>query len=103
VLIESRCCSHVGLENFKEKQVPSILQYVQELQNGNEERLIRFCERMMALIDDRPIFSYQTVFTDKATFILTREINNQNFRFWYNENPNWVRETHTQHPKKINV
>jgi len=26
------------------------------LQNGNEEGRIRFCERMMAVIDVRPIF-----------------------------------------------
>jgi len=52
------------------------LQYVQKLQNRDEERCIRFCERMMALIDVRPIFSYQIVFTDEATFILTGEVNN---------------------------
>jgi len=63
------------------------LQYVQKLQNEDEERHIRFCERMMVLIDVRPIFPYQIVFT-KATFILTGEVNNQNFRFWYNKNPN---------------
>jgi len=77
------------------------MQYVQELQNGDEEHRIRFCERMMALVDVQPIFPYQIVFTDEATFILTGEVNNQNFRFWYNENPNWVWET--QHPQKINV
>jgi len=62
------------------------MQYVQELQNGDEEHRIRFCERMMALVDVQPIFPYQIVFTDEATFILTGEVNNQNFRFWYNEN-----------------
>jgi len=73
------------------------------LQNGDEKRRIRFCERMMALIDVRPIFPYQIVFTDEVIFTLTGEVNNQNFHFFYNENPNWVRETHTQHPQKINV
>jgi len=87
----------------KNKFHPYKLQYVQELQNGDEKRRICFCERMMTLIDVRPIFPYQIVFTDKATFTLTGEVNNQNFRFWYNENPNWVRETHTQHQQKINV
>ena len=87
----------------KNKFHPYKLQYVQELQNGDEERRIRFCERMMALIDVRPIFPYQIVFTDEATFTLTGEVNNQNFRFWSDENPNWVRETHTQYPQTINV
>jgi len=61
---------------------------------------------MMALIDVRSIFFYQIVFTDEATFTLTGEVNNQNFRLWYddlNENLNWMQETHTQHPQKINV
>jgi len=58
------------------------MQYVQELQNEDEERRIRLLrERMMALIDVRPIFPYQIVFADEATFTLTGEINNQNFRF----------------------
>jgi len=71
----------------KNKFHPYKLQYVQELQNG-EDRRIRFCEKIMALIDVQPIFPYQIVFTDEATFILTREVNNQNFHFWYNENSN---------------
>lgn len=87
----------------KNKFYPYKLQYVQELQDGDLERRIGFCERMMALIDVRPIFPYQIVFTDEATFTLTGEVNNQNFRLWSDENPNWVRETHTQYPQKINV
>ncbi|EFN89877.1 hypothetical protein EAI_00748, partial [Harpegnathos saltator] len=87
----------------KNKFHPYKLQYVQELQDGDVERRIGFCERMMALIDVRPMFPYQIVFTDEATFTLTGEVNNQNFRFWSDENPNWVRETHTQYPQKINV
>lgn len=58
---------------------------------------------MMELIDARPNFLYQIVFTDEATFTLTGEVNNQNFRFWSDENPNWVRETHMQYPQKVNV
>ncbi|XP_025160506.1 uncharacterized protein LOC112589866 [Harpegnathos saltator] len=87
----------------KNKFHPYKLQYVQELQDGDVERRTGFCERMMALIDVRPMFPYQIVFTDEATFTLTGEVNNQNFRFWSDENPNWVRETHTQYPQKINV
>jgi len=77
------------LRNLKKNKFhPYKLQYVQELQNGHERR-ISFCVRMMALIDVQLIFPYQIVFTDEATFILTGEVNNQNFNFWYNENSNW--------------
>jgi len=87
----------------KNKFHPYKLQYVKKLQNGDKERRIRFYERMMILIDVRPIFPYQIVFTDEATSTLTREVNNQNFRFWYNENPNWMRETHTSTKNKCMV
>ncbi|EFN76594.1 hypothetical protein EAI_08946, partial [Harpegnathos saltator] len=57
----------------KNKFHPYKLQYVQELQDGDVERRIGFCERMMALIDVRPMFPYQIIFTDEATFTLTGE------------------------------
>ncbi|XP_071576406.1 uncharacterized protein [Temnothorax nylanderi] len=87
----------------KNKLHPYKLQYVQELQDGGDERRICFCARMMDLIDASPNFPYQIVFTDEATFTLTGEVNNQNFRLWSDENPNWVRESHTPYPQKINV
>ncbi|EZA60797.1 hypothetical protein X777_13786 [Ooceraea biroi] len=87
----------------KSKLHPYKLQYVQKLQDGDNELRLRFCARMMELIDDLANFLYQLVFTDEATFTLTGEVNNQNVRFWSDENPNWMRETHTQYPQKVNV
>ncbi|EZA62852.1 hypothetical protein X777_01169, partial [Ooceraea biroi] len=87
----------------KNKLHPYKLQYVQELQDRDNELRLRFCARMMELIDASPNFLYQLVFTDEATFTLTGEVSNQNVRFWSDENPNWVRETHTQYPQKVNV
>ncbi|EZA51525.1 hypothetical protein X777_09814 [Ooceraea biroi] len=87
----------------KNKLHPYKLQYVQELQDGDNELRLRFCTRMMELIDASPNFLYQIVFTDEASFTLTGEVNNQNFRLWSDENPNWMRETHTQYPQKVNV
>ncbi|EZA48268.1 hypothetical protein X777_14100 [Ooceraea biroi] len=61
---------------------------------------------MIELIDASPnflYFLYQVVFTYEATITLTGEVNNQNFRLWSDENPNWMRETHTQYPQKVNV
>ncbi|EFN85433.1 hypothetical protein EAI_04163, partial [Harpegnathos saltator] len=46
-------------------------------------------------------FINQIVFIDEATFTLTGEVNNKNFRFWSDENPNWRKLT--QYPQKINV
>lgn len=72
----------------KNKLHPYKLQYVQELQAGDDEVRLRFCARMMELINGSPNFLYQIVFTDKATFMLTEEVNNQNFRLWSDGNPN---------------
>ncbi|EZA51570.1 hypothetical protein X777_09737 [Ooceraea biroi] len=73
------------------------LQYVQELQDGDVERRMCFCARMMELLDASPNFLYKIVFTDEATFTLTGEVN-QNFRLWSDENPNWLREINTHYP-----
>ncbi|XP_071579661.1 uncharacterized protein [Temnothorax nylanderi] len=64
---------------------------------------LKNCARMMDLIDGSPNFPYQIFFTDEATFTLTGEVNNQNCCLWSDENPNWVQESHTQYPQKINV
>ncbi|EZA58003.1 hypothetical protein X777_02011 [Ooceraea biroi] len=82
----------------KNKLHPYKLLYVQELQDR-----MHFCARIMELLDASPNFLYQFVFTDEATFTLTGEVNNQNFCLSSDENPNWVRETHTQYPQKVNV
>lgn len=42
------------------------LQYVQKLQDGDNERHMRFCARMMDLIDGSTNCLYQIVFTDEA-------------------------------------
>ncbi|EZA47251.1 hypothetical protein X777_16557 [Ooceraea biroi] len=69
----------------KSKVHPYTLQYVQEVQDGDNELCLRFCARMMELIGASPNFLYQLVFTDEATFTLTGEVNNQNVRFWLDE------------------
>ncbi|EZA55652.1 hypothetical protein X777_04294 [Ooceraea biroi] len=87
----------------KNKLHPYKLQYVQEVQDGDNELCLRFCARIMELIDASPNFLYQLVVTDEATFTLTEEVNNQNVHFWSDKNANWVQETHTQYPQKVNV
>ncbi|EZA54942.1 hypothetical protein X777_05466, partial [Ooceraea biroi] len=74
----------------KNKLHPYKVQHVQKLQDGDNELRLRFCARMMELIDASPNFLYHIVFTDEATFTLTGEVNNQNFRLWSDENPNWM-------------
>ena len=57
----------------------------------------------MARIDRNPLFLYNTVFSDGATFTLKGENNRQNCRYWSDTNSDWMLESHIQYPKKINV
>ena len=58
---------------------------------------------MMDRIDRDTLFLYNTVFSDEATFTLKGEVNRQNCRYWSDSNPDWMLESQTQYPQKINV
>ena len=81
---------------------PYKLQYNQELTEDDPDRRLQFCEQMMDFLD-RNITVENIIFTDESTFTLTGEVNRQNCRYWAANNPHWMRETHTQHPQKVNV
>ena len=51
---------------------------VQELNKDDPDRRVEFCEIMMDRIDRDPLFLYNTVFSDEATFTLKGEVNRQN-------------------------
>lgn len=57
---------------------------------------------MMEMIIDDPLL-FNNVFSDEATFELTRNVNRYNYRYWSNVNPHWKRYNHTQYPQKVNV
>ena len=48
-------------------------------------------------------FLKNIVFSDESTFMLNGTVNRHNCRYWSDENPHWMRETHTQYPEKVNV
>ena len=58
---------------------------------------------MMDRIDRDPLFLYNTVVSDEATFPFKGEVNRQNCRYWSDTNPDCMLESHTQYPPKINV
>ncbi|OXU21432.1 hypothetical protein TSAR_000030 [Trichomalopsis sarcophagae] len=53
--------------------------------------------------DDRSNFQSLFAFSDESTFQLNGEVNRHNCRYWNNENPHWLPESHTQYPQKLNV
>ena len=50
-----------------------------------------------------PDFVNNIIFTDEATFCLNGRVNRHNCRYWAADNPQWMIETHTQTPQKLNV
>lgn len=82
---------------------PYKIKLVQELNDDDPDRRIEFCERMMEMITQDPQFLENIVFSDEATFMLNGNVNRHNCRFWSDVKPNWTRDSHTQHPQKLNV
>ena len=82
---------------------PYKMKLVQELNEDDPDRRIEFCETMMEMITQNPIFLQNIVFSDEATFQLNGEVNRHNFRYWSDTNPHWIKESHTQYPQKLNV
>lgn len=76
---------------------------VQELSEDDFDRRVEFCEIMMQMINDDPLLLNNIIFSDEATFQLNGQVNRQNSRYWSDDNPHWMRDTHTQHPQKVNV
>lgn len=75
----------------------------QELLEDDFDRRLEFCEEMMKRIDENGQFTFWTCLSDESTFQLNGEVNRHNMRYWSNENPHWMRESHTQYPQKLNV
>lgn len=86
-----------------EKMYPYKMEMVQELSEGDPDRRVEFCERMMNRLDSNEIALENVLFSDESIFQLHGEVNRHNCRYWAAENPHWIRETHTQYPQKVNV
>jgi len=82
---------------------PYKIHLVQELNEDDPDRRIEFCETMVNKIDEDPPFLYNIVFSDEATFTLKGEVNRHNCRYWSDTNPDWMMDSHTQYPQKVNV
>lgn len=87
----------------KEKYHPYKIELHQELNEDDPDRRLQFSEIMQELCNRNPLFINQILFSDEATFSLHGTVNRQNYRYWSQENPHWMTDTHTQYPQKVNV
>lgn len=85
------------------KMHPYKMQMLQELTDEDPDRRNEFCEQMMDFIDRDQMQLNWILFSDECTFTLHGEVNHHNCRYWSDNNPHWMRETHTQRPQKLNV
>ncbi|KAJ8944486.1 hypothetical protein NQ318_011743 [Aromia moschata] len=68
------------------------MQAVQELLEDDPDRRVKFCDLLMTCIDQNQLSLEWIVFSDEATFTLNGHVNRQNWRYWAEENPHWMRE-----------
>ncbi|XP_018358516.1 PREDICTED: uncharacterized protein LOC108758200 [Trachymyrmex cornetzi] len=74
---------------------PYKMHLVQQLSEDDYDRRVEFCDKMMIKFDDNNQFFNWICFSDEATFELSGSVNRQNMRYWADENPHWMRESHT--------
>lgn len=85
------------------KYHPYKMQVLQELYEDDYDRRMEFCERLQVMCFEDQHLVKNIVFSDESTFNLNGEVNTQNYRYWSDVNPHWMREGHTQYKEKINV
>jgi transposase len=77
----------------KNKFHPYKMQILHALHPGDEARRFDFCNWIENWILVDPDLPNNIMFSDEALFFLNGTTNRQNYRYWSQENPNWMRGT----------
>ncbi|XP_026827071.1 uncharacterized protein LOC113562299 [Ooceraea biroi] len=75
----------------------------QQLQAGDFNRRLQFCNWARNQYRRDPYFFMHVLFTDEATFTNRGGLNRHNCHYWSNNNPQWQRSVEYQHQWSINV
>lgn len=78
------------------------IRLVQELSEDDYDRRVEFCDEMMRRYDEDNQFFNWICFSDEATFELSGPAIVKIYDIG-DVNPHWMRDSHTQHPQKLNV
>jgi hypothetical protein len=76
---------------------------VQQLDDEDFDRRLEFCGWACQQVDDDENFASTIVFSDEAHFHLNGHVNRHNFRYYSDENPHWMTDSHTQVDPRVNV
>lgn len=85
------------------KFYPYKIQLLHELNEDDYDRRLQFVEEMSERCIGNPNFMYNICFSDECSFFLNGLVNRHNCRYWSDSNQHLFRQSHTQHPEKLNV
>lgn len=80
------------------KLKPYIPRLVQKLHDGDQDRRVEFCEKMLGMIDEDNTFIDRIWWSDEATFKLNGHINRHNCVYWSADNPGLIIEKEVNLP-----
>ena len=87
----------------KYKYHPYKIHLLHELEPGDFDRRLDFCDWAQGQVDQDDNFPHQIIFSDEATFHLSGAVNRHNSRYYSTENPHWSQEHYSQRDPKVNV
>ena len=82
---------------------PYHLQPVQNLQPGDAEKRVTFCEWLVHEADNNPDFVHKILWTDEASFTRRGVTNYHNLHVWAHDNPHEIRPRAFQNEFSVNV
>lgn len=76
---------------------------VHTLKERDYDRRFDFCCLIQGELEEDPFFTRHIIFSDEATFSSNGTVSSQHFRWWSEENPNFIIKSHDQYSFKTNV
>ncbi len=75
------------------------MQRHQELKPHHRIQRVNHAQAQLQLIANNPDFKKNLVFSDEAHFAIHGEVNHQNFRYWSDKNPGFLKEVPLHSPR----
>lgn len=82
---------------------PYKIQLHQQLRPDDPSRRLTFCELILGELEEDPSLVDRILFSDECTFYINGEVNRHNCRYWCEQNPHVMHESHQQTTSKVNL
>lgn len=87
----------------QEKFHPYKMEFHQALTEDDPDRRMEFCEWVQDKLLVDPQLAQHIMFSDEALFMLSGDVNRQNYRYWSDTNPHWMRGNRVQNSPRVMV